>query len=90
MPQQGMDRLSRLMELWTGEMRNLPKGTNKAPFQEMDPMMAYQALGNLRGGQTSPMALRFLQLGQAMKPQPDDMIMQLIMALLRGQQGQRR
>ena len=88
--EQGMDRLSRLMELWAANMKGLPQGTNKAPFQEMDPMMAYQALGNVRGGQTSPMALRFLQLGQQMQPQADDMVMQLIMALLQGQQGQRR
>lgn len=83
-------RLQRLMELWTANMQGLPQGTNRAPFNEMDPMMAYQALGNIQGGQTSPMALRFLQLGQAMKPQPDNMVMQLIMALLQGQQGQRR
>jgi hypothetical protein len=85
-----MDRLSRLMELWTANMQGLPKGTDRTPYNEMDPMMAYQALGNLPGGQTSPMALRFLQLGQAMKPQSDNMVMQLIMALLQGQQGQRR
>ena len=83
-------RLNRLMELWMANMQGLPQGTNKAPFNEMDPMMAYQALGQLPGGQTSPMALRFLQLGQEMKPQPDNMILQLIQALLQGQQGQRR
>lgn len=75
-------RLKRLMDLWFAETKNLPQGTKLAPFYEMDPMMAYQALGSIPGGQTSPMALRFLQLGQAMQPQPDQMILELIAALL--------
>jgi hypothetical protein len=76
-------RLNRLMELWMANMQGLPQGTNKAPFNEMDPMMAYQALGQIGPAQQqTPMALRFLQLGQQMQPQPDNMIMQLIQALL--------
>ena len=70
------------MDLWGINMRNLPQGTNMQPFQEMDPMMAHQAMGNVPGGSGSPTDLRFLQLGNEMKPSPDDMILELISQLL--------
>ncbi len=83
-----MEREDRLKGLWDALVKQLPSNMQTSEqFTSRDPMAAATALQGGYGRNADPyMALRFLQLGQAMQGGGgNDMLTQLIQSLLQQQ-----